>query len=272
MAADEEVAISARLGGTEETDLEVLCAQSSLPTTYATMRTDSTPSSVLAAEQAFIRVIQRLSVHMEATERSSEKAEALNGTYPEILAELKGIHTDDPLHQLDIGLAIAYIEYLADERTKGGRFDDHPQAEDPELPFAADTQILPLVKALWTRDYHTIASCQAAEMAGGWAEVTFDRPADAQRMLAVCIAAADAWGDEGFFCRVSGDTPRGGRYSGVDKWVVSARIASHTIFASGTPGLHPLMVSIYLPPDDIERAAHAVESFSGYNPDRWAAL
>lgn len=74
------------------------------------------------------------------------------------------------------------------------------------------------------------------------------------------------------FGRVSGDTPGGGKYRGYGVWDVSSRIASHSIFYSGTPGLHPFMVSIYLPPSDIDAAARAIEEFSGYKANRWAPL
>lgn len=117
---------------------------------------------------------------------------------------------EDSLRQLDVEIARAYMRHvmLTDEPPMVEPTGEmRPQALDPELGFAVDVEMVPLVKALWLRGYRAISSGQEAYYFGNYSEVTFERPADVQRMLAVCAAAAARWDDADFYGRGIGEVP-----------------------------------------------------------------
>lgn len=119
-----------------------------------------------------------------------------------------------------------------------------------------------LIAALYTRGFHTIASCQADPQANGWPVVTFVNPAHLQRLVSICTEAAQGWGDYDFYGRITEDHPDTGTYLGEDLWKIRARIANPSVFSPATPGLHPIMMTIAFPPEDLSKVVRAVLEFA----------
>lgn len=234
----------------------------------AGMASDHVRHGVPEARAAWVRV-QRWG-ESKGLHVPEKEDESLREYRIRLLAALEELELDDHLQQLDVEVARAYVRHvlIPDEPPMVEPTGEmHKQELVPELGFNVDRGMVPLIKALWLREYRTISSCEEAYYVGNWAEVTFDRPADAQRMIFVCATAGEVWEDAGFFGRVTGSPLKGPRYDG-PRWGLSARIAGTDAFSSGVPGLHPFMVTLSLPPSDIPIAARAIEEFSGRRTER----